>query len=345
MDHPQQSILDATEKAEIIQHLSEKLRFFYVYPDKALEICKYLDKHLEEGDYDATSEGELFALALTIHLQEASHDEHLWVRWHADPLPDYDGQLRQNQAWQEEQRLKARLDNFGLYRVERLPGNVGYLDIRYLHRPAWGGNTLVAAMSFLANTNALVIDLRHCRGGYPGMIALICSYLFGEEPVHLESIYWRDDDQTEQYWTLPYVPGKSFADKPVYVLIGKETFSAGEGLAYILQTRRRATLLGEKTDGGAHPGVSYRLHPHYEAFIPIGRSINPVTGSDWEGKGVIPDIPVTEEKSFGTAYQMALKSILDSLGETPVGAMASYANEVKKALAQCLPPGLCERTT
>ncbi len=327
-----QFIFNATEQAAIIQCLSEKLRALYIFPDTAEEICTCLQNHLDEGDYATTIEGELFALALTLHMQEVSHDEHLWVRWHSEALPDHEGQLRQNQEWLESKKLEAQLDNYGLHKVERLPGNVGYLDIHYLHRSNWGGDTAVAAMNFLANTSALIIDLRQCEGGYPGMIALICSYLFGEESVHLDSFYWRDDDLTQQYWTLPYVPGKRYADKPVYVLIGKTTFSGGEGLAYILQTRQRATLLGEKTDGGAHPGASYRLHPHFEAFIPIGREINPITGTDWEGKGIIPDIPVAEAQTLEVAYQMALKSILQSLSESASGPMKTYANEVKMAL-------------
>ncbi len=327
-----QFVFEPSEQAAIIQCLSVKLRAFYVFPDAAEEICACLQKHLDEGDYATSTEGELFALALTLHMQEVSHDEHLWVRWHSEALPDHEGQLRLNQEWLELKKVEAQLDNYGLHRAERLPGNVGYLDIHYLHRPNWGGDTVVAAMNFMANMNALIIDLRHCQGGYPGMIALICSYLFGGDPIHLDSIYWRDDDSTQQYWTLPYVPGKRFADKPVYVLIGKTTFSGGEGLAYILQTRQRATLVGEKTDGGTHPGASYRLHTHFEAFIPLGRGINPITGTDWEGKGIIPDIPVAEEQSFEVAYQMALKSILESLSESPSGPMMAYADEVKMAL-------------
>ncbi len=327
-----QFVFEPSEQVAIIQCLSEKLRAAYVFPGKAEEICACLQKHLDAGDYTTTTEGELFALALTLHMQEVSHDEHLWVRWLPEVLPDHDGQLRQNREWQELKKLEAQLDNYGLHRVERLPGNIGYLDIQYFHRPAWGGETAVAAMRFLANTNALIIDLRHCVGGYPGMIALICSYLFGEEPIHLDSIYWRDDDITQQYWTLPFVPGKRLEDKPVYVLISKGTFSAGEGFAYILQSHQRATLVGEKTDGGAHPGASYRLHQHFEAFIPIGRGINPITGTDWEGKGVIPDISAAEELSFQIAYQMTLKSILESLSESSSEPMMAYANEVKMAL-------------
>ena len=265
-------------------------------------------------------------------MQEVNHDEHLWVRWHPEPLPDDDGPLRHNPEWIAERQQEAKLDNYGLHKVERLPGNVGYIDIRYFHRPAWGGDTAAAAMSFLANANALIIDLRQCAGGYPGMIALISSYLFGEEPVHLDSIYWRDEDVTQQYWTLPYVPGKRFGDKPVYVLISKATFSGGEGFAYDLKTRQRATLVGEKTDGGAHAGASYRLHPHFEVFIPVGRTINPITGANWEGSGVTPDIPVPKEQAFTAAYTMALKSIIASLGESPYGPFKALAQEAQTAL-------------
>jgi C-terminal processing protease CtpA/Prc len=164
------------------------------------------------------------------------------------------------------------------------------------------------------------------------MIALISSYLFGEEPLHLSSIYWRDEDITQQYWTLPYVPGKRFGDKPVYVLISKVTFSGGELLATILKDRQRATLLGDPTDGGAHAGASYRLHAHFEVFLPIGRTINPLAGSNWEGQGVTPHISVPQEQAFKAAYQLALKSILANLGEAPCGPFTVLAGEAQSAL-------------
>ena len=327
-----QVVIARITQAEIIQSLSEKLRAYYVFPDIAELICTRLQKHLEAGDYSAITDGELLALALTMHLQEENQDEHLWVRWHPESLPDDEGPLRHHQGWQDERRLEARLDNYGLHKLERLPGNVGYLNICYFHRPAWGGDTAAAAMNFLANMDALIIDLRQCAGGYPGMIALISSYLFTGEPVHLDSIYWRDEDITQQYWTLPYVPGKRFVDKPVYILISKGTFSGGEGFAYNLQARQRATLIGEKTDGGAHPGASYRLHPHFEVFIPIGRAINPITGTDLEGSGVTPDVSVPPEQAFKVAYNMALQSILTNLGESLSGPLEAFVEEVKTAL-------------
>ena len=327
-----QATIDSATPAELVQRLSELLWTNYVFPDIADKICIRLQEHLDDGAYEGISEGGFLAYALTHHMQEASGDEHLWVRWHPEPLPDQEGQLRHNKHWIADRKLEAALDNYGFHKVERLPGNVGCLEIHHLPRPAWGRDTAVAAMNFLASTSALIIDLRGCTGGYPDMVALILSYLFGEEPVHLNSIYWRDDDVTQEFWTLPHVPGKRFDDKPVYVLIGPQTFSGGEELAYDLQARRRATLVGKTTGGGAHPGASYRLHPYFEAFIPIGRAINPVTGSNWEGTGVIPDITVPVEQAFNTAYRLALESVIESIGEPPSGHLKTLQQEARDAL-------------
>jgi hypothetical protein len=325
-------VLDPPTQAEVVKSLSEKLKANYVFPDIADQICTHLQEHLDTGEYADINEGELFALALTLHMQEVNHDEHLWVRWHAETLPDDEGPLRLNREWQIERHLEARLDNYGLHKVERLPGNVGYLDIHYFHRPAWGGDTAIAAMNFVENANALIIDLRKCTGGYPGMVVLMSSFLFGEEPVHLGSIYWHDEEFTQQYWTLPYLPAERFVEKPVYVLISKVTFSAGEVFAYNLQARKRAILVGEKTDGGAHPGTSYRIHPHFEVFIPIGRAIDPITGMDWEGIGVTPEKLVPAEQAFKIAYSMALESILANLEDSSSGPNKDLFDEVKEAL-------------
>lgn len=325
-------VSDTGWPSEIIRALSDALRTHYVFPEVAEKMCACLERHLVDGDYANIAEGELLALALTLHLQEVNRDEHLWVKWHAEALPDDNRPLRDNREWQDAQKLAAQIDNYGIHRVERLPGNVGYLDLRYLHKPAWGGQTAVAAMSFVANTDALIIDLRKCTGGYPAMIALILSYLFGDEPIHLSSIYWRDDDMTQQYWTQPFVPGERYGDKPVYTLISNRTFSAGEEFASILQTRQRACVLGDKTAGGAHPGASYRLAPHFEVFIPIGRAINPLTQADLEGVGVTPNVPLPQEHAFTAAYSLALRTILERTGNSAGEAHRKLAREAQTAL-------------
>jgi hypothetical protein len=327
--HP---MIDQTTPEEIVHRLSEKLRAYYVFPAIAEEICICIQKHFQDGDYDEITDGEGLANTLTRHIQQVGHDQHLLVRWYPQQLPEQEGPLQQNPAWMEEWRQVGKFDNYGLHKAERLPGNVGYLDIREFYRAAWGGETAVAAMNFLANSDVLIVDLRQCVGGNPDMIALLSSYLFGEERVHLNSLYWRAGDVTEQYWTLPHVPGKRYDDKPVYVLISAETFSGGEEFAYNLKTRQRATLIGETTKGGAHPGSPYRLGPHFDVFIPNGRAINPVTGTNWEGSGVTPDISVPQEQAFKAAYRLALESILASLGEATSEPLRLQRKEVQAAL-------------
>src|SRR5207248_11591709 len=121
-----------------------------------------------------------------------------------------------------------RAVNYGFRKVELLAGNIGYIDLIGFAPADVGWETAAAAMRFVADTDALIIDLRDNQGGSPEMVALICSYLFDNQfqSVHLNDIYSRVDNATHQFWTLPYVPGKRYADKPVYVLTGKQTFSS-----------------------------------------------------------------------------------------------------------------------
>ena len=320
---------------EILQNLMEKLKAYYVFPEVAEQICAHLEQYADQGTYDDIHEGEFLALALTLHMQEVNHDQHLRVHWHEEELPDQAGSILNHPDILEVEKQKARLDNYGIYKLERLPGNVGYIDIRQFYRTSWGsGETVVAAMNFLANTNGVLVDLRQCIGGYPATVALICSYFFNEESVHLNSLHWREDILTEQYWTLSFVPGRRMVDQPVFIVVGKETFSGGEELAYNLQTQHRATLVGETTAGGAHPGSIYRIHPHFEVFIPIGYAINPVTGRNWEGSGVQPDIPTPQEQALQVAYRLALKSISERLGAPTSQPWIDYLAEVQDALQQ-----------
>lgn len=307
--------INPTTHNEIVHNLLEKLNAYYVFPDIAEQISTLLQTHLTKGDYDNCHDGEILAKTLTEHIQEINHDKHLRVQWYQQSLPEPATPTQSNQELLDEWEQQAKLDNYGLHKVERLPGNVGYFDIRAFYEPASGGDIAVAAMNFLANASVLIIDLRKCRGGSPEMIVVISSYFFGKEPVHLNSLYWRDDNTTQQFWTMPHAPGRHFDDKPIYLLTSKDTFSGGEEFAYNLKTRKRATLVGETTGGGAHPGITYRLHSHFDVFIPSGRAINPITGTNWEGIGVTPDISTSQEEAFTIAYSMALKSIIENFSK------------------------------
>ncbi len=212
--------------------------------------------------------------------------------------------------------------------------NIGYLDVRAFYPPEFAGDVAIAAMNFLANTSVLIIDLRKNDGGEPAMVALICSYFFDAEPVHLNSFYWRTSDSTQQVWTLPYVPGKRYLGKPVYLLTSRDTVSGAEEFAYTLKNMKRATVIGEVTGGAAHPGEVYKIHPHFGAFIPTGRPISPITGTDWEGTGVIPDIEIPQDQALKAAQVLALKQLLETSGANEARDQRWFVKEATDALAE-----------
>jgi C-terminal processing protease CtpA/Prc len=315
--------------------LTELLREKYIFPEVAEEIAKVLAQHQKEGAYSGIEEGEALAEAITLHIQTACNDKHLGVRYYPQPLPEDHGNLLENEEKVAEIKAFARQRNYGIPRVERLAGNIGLIEIQGFDRPEWGSQeTAAAAMNFLANMHALIVDLRQCRGGDPHMVAFLTSYLFEGEPVHLNSLYWRHEDRTEEYWTLPDVPGPRIGEKPVYVVTSHKTFSAGEEFAYNLQVLKRATLIGETTPGGAHPGSPFRLYPHFEVFIPMGRAINPVTGENWESVGVTPDIPVPADKALDKAHILALEGVIGALEDPASRAEKILLDEASNALEE-----------
>jgi C-terminal processing protease CtpA/Prc len=220
-----------------------------------------------------------------------------------------------------------------------LEGNVGYVDLRGFHEASGGGATAVAAMNFLAYADAIIFDLRQNGGGSPSMIQLITSYLL-DEPTHLNSFYIRKDDTTKQFWTQAWVDGPKMSDALVYVLTSSSTFSGAEEFTYNLKNLKRGTIIGETTGGGAHP-VDGRIFANLNVgmSLPFGRAVNPITGTNWEGTGVAPDIEVPQEKALDVAHLEALKALLEKADDPDVKHQLDWAIEGKKAqLEPYVPP-------
>jgi hypothetical protein len=302
----------------LIQQICQKLRRNYIFPEIAEKICANLENQFEGEVYKDINEAEFLAFALTTHLQEINHDRHLWLRWHPEPIPGAEDVLHQNVEWLADQKQKAQSENYGFRKIEILPGNIGYLVIERFQRLEWAKQRAVATLNYLAEVGALIIDLQHCEGGHPDMVTFFCSHFFSKEPVQLHSIYWRDVDQLQEYWTSPEIPGPRLERVPLFLLIGHDTFSAAESFASDLKTHQRATLIGDTTYGGAHPGTSFRVNSHFELFIPIGKALDPLTGQNWEGTGITPHITVPGEEALQVAHQLALETAIhDPHGPLP----------------------------
>lgn len=307
----------------IIEAVSAKLRTHYVFPDRAEQAAAVIEASLVAGEYADLDEAAV-AARLTEQLYAVCADKHLRIELRTDSQGDTPDQDALERAWQ--QKLKAC--NFGIARVERLDGNVGYLDLRLIPDPASGGQAIAAAMELVSQTYALIIDMRRNQGGWPDGVIFWCSYLFPDNETHLNDVFHAESRLTRQYWSLAYLPGRRYVDRPVYVLTSGKTFSGGEALCYDLQAQGRAQLIGETTGGGAHPWDSFAISPTIEITVPVARSINPVTGTNWEGTGVVPDIAAPAAEAFDLAYGKALQHVLT------LPASGSVIDEATVALAR-----------
>jgi Peptidase family S41/N-terminal domain of Peptidase_S41 in eukaryotic IRBP len=304
--------LDEATRQKTIDAISEALTEYYVYPDVAAKMIQAIRDHQKHGNYNSIVDGNEFADALSRDLRDVSQDKHLFVGYDPYILPTQSApsdEPRQPSP-ADEARFRAMLehDNCTFSKVEILNHNIGYIKFGAFPDPNICGPTVVAAMNFVAHTDALIFDLRENHGGDPSMVEFMVSYLF-REPTHINDLTNRHDNETHQYWTLPWIPGPRFIDQPVYVLTSHETFSGGEEFTFDLKTQKRGTIVGETTGGGAHPVRGMPAGDHFTIGVPFGRPINPVTKGDWEGKGVEPDVKVSAVDALITAEKLAAEKL------------------------------------
>lgn len=296
------SALQEGEREVVVLRIAELLEQRYVYPEVGTRSGSDIVARLRAGEFDDVSEVGVFATRLTDALQNVSHDKHLRVRIR----PPERAQLERDDpaAARKRAAAQARQRNYGFERVERLEGNVGYVDMRYFDGSPAAKPTAAAAMNFIANTDAVIFDMRRNGGGSPEMIRYVSSWFF-DEPTHLNSLHFRQGDRTVEFWTYDSIPGVQRPDVPIFVLTSSRTFSGAEEFSYNMLTQERATLIGEVTGGGANPGRTFPINERLEVFVPGGAAINPITGTNWEGVGVTPHILVSAGEAFDVALEKA----------------------------------------
>ncbi|GGA61832.1 S41 family peptidase [Ornithinibacillus halotolerans] len=295
-------------REEVINHMVQLVKNSYVFPEVANTISERILLKLSNKAYDSLHDPHQFSKVITADLQDISNDKHLGLKYHPSPISQNDSDKKK--AATNRKRL-LRLANFGFEKVERLPGNIGYHKTLKFFEPELAGELAIASLNYLANTNAIIFDLRDNSGGDAGMVALICSYLL-EGRVHLNNFHWRKNNRVEQIWTNSHIQGPSLREKDVYILTSQRTFSGAEDFAYTLQNLNRATLIGEKTKGGAHPGGFQPINAYFSVNIPIGRAVNPITNDNWEGCGVTPHLEVAEEHALLVAQYLCLTKLIET---------------------------------
>ncbi|MFC5479714.1 S41 family peptidase [Massilia suwonensis] len=316
--------LNRATQLEVVDTLVAKLNANYVFPDKAKQAEAVLRQRQREGKYDGITDAKQLAKQLSDDIESVVRDKHMLVGFSPRPVPSEDTMPPPPQTraeWEKqappEVLERVRASNLGLEKVDRLGSNIGYLQISSFAPAFLVSDKFAAAMNELADTDGLIIDLRKNGGGGGDSVALLISY-FVDERTRLNDTWERATDTTRQYWTQDTLDGKRYGGKkPVLILAGPETKSAAEAFAYTMQALKRATVIGERTWGGAHAARPYRLSEHFYAVIPSRRTISPITRTNWEGVGVIPDIAAAPDNALAVAKDLLQRRLQ---GSAPPGA-------------------------
>jgi len=284
---PELPTLQDQQRRAIVAKVAEHLRQGYVFPKLADEAAVRIASLEEGGKYRSLATPAAFAERLSRDLREVTRDGHLAV------VVDRSKHETSAKDPVAEWEAAGREANGGITEVRILPGNVGYLRVTGLYDPAIARPAIGAAFVFLQNTRALVLDLRDNGGGHPETGGLITAHFVPAGTVTLRFEY-RPERKTMEDPTPEATAGPRYLDRPVAVLVGRRTYSGGEAIAYGLQSLKRAKVYGTRSGGAANPWEPRSLPHGFMLQLPSGRPVSPITGTNWEGVGVLPDVPVSK---------------------------------------------------
>jgi hypothetical protein len=320
--------IDAATRAAIVDSITAVIDSVYVLGEPAARIVAEIRRASAAGEYDSFTDPAAFAERLHEDCQRVNHDGHfrIYALPPLDPATVAAGR-DENPADVELRKRYFKAINYGFKKAEILTGGVGYLRFDAFSHGEDAFEAAAAAMNFISNSSAVILDLRHNGGGSGSMIRFICGYLFAENE-HLINWDIRAKKKTVQSHSADYVPGQRIAEQPVYVLTSKSTFSAAEEFTFDLKNLERATIVGDTTGGGGHTVAGYTFD--FDAFrigirVPYGRAYNPLNNEGWEGVGIIPHIPVPAEQALDVAYADALKNLLAAEQHERAKAVYSWA--------------------
>lgn len=325
--HPTQSTLDGGKRTEIIEAVIAAVDSLYIARDRVEHVIETLRGNLRNGAYDRFSQLGAFIEQVTADLQSESHDLHMGVY-------PYDVSMAVGEltaAEVQEARERDRFSNFGFRTVRRLPGNIGLLELSDFYPARDAGGLAVAALRLLGQSDALIVDLRRNGGGSGDLVNFILGHFF-DQPVLTTSVYSGMNDQTYQGWTPSYLPGPEMAKIPIFVLVSSRTASAAEHFSYALKARGRATIVGRTTRGAANPIESVDF-PELSVTVevPAYKTTDPVTGTNWEGTGVEPDILSPPDQALFVAARAAAIQIMQTESNAERRTTLEWASEMYAA--------------
>jgi tetratricopeptide (TPR) repeat protein len=296
------SIADRAYKNDVLRKIAGLVESKYVLADKAKGYAHEFRVKCASGAYDALTEAKEFAERVTADLVAITHDKHLNFRV---MVPSDIGEKTSGSLHHPVRYFRMRAkENAGFSKLEWIDQRIGYVDLRRFYSFDQAKDMAVAAMKFLANAQAIIIDVRENGGGSGDYLS---SY-FLPYPTQLSGSFSRQTGTLTEFWTRRDIGMEPRLDVPLFILTGPNTFSASESFAYDMQSRKRATLVGEPTKGGAHSVDVFGIDDKFEFYISTERAVSPVTGGNWEGTGVIPDIRVPAAAALDAAVVEAKKA-------------------------------------
>jgi retinol-binding protein 3 len=300
--------VNAATADRLVRFVAERVGERYVDPAAAARIRAEVMALHGAGRYGALRTASALTDTLTEDLRRIGGDSHLQVVFSVRPRPmGAGGEPAPEEAARQREAAAGR--NFGWHRVERLDGNVGYIEVGRFEALDDAGPVMAAAMQFLSRTDALIVDLQTNGGGHAQTVGAFESYLL-PPGVHVSTLHRRDPADTVRSVTEAVLPAPRYLDRPVYLLTAARTYSGAEAFAYDLRSLGRATVVGETTRGGANPGEWQQMDEHFAVFVPTARVVNAVTGGNWEGTGVRPDLAVAAREALPAAHAAALERLL-----------------------------------
>lgn len=346
--YPQKNISD-NHKRSTIENIKKLIHTNYVFENQTKYFNNSLDSLYLTGKYNYIIDYKKFADVLTEDLVGITNDKHFKVQYNPELVKSQREWLKRQQlnasdvndddAEEVEEEGKdwnfwyAQKENFGFEKVEILAGNIGYIKLNFWQPLDWAKPTIDAAMGFVANTDALIIDLTDNQGGYSPTDSYLASYFFDEKPNLWMSSYERRTEETESVSTFQEIGGEPYLNKSIFILVSENTFSLAEQFAYAMKHFDKAIIIGQTSSGAAHAIDFMVVDDNYLIQLPISRSIHPITKKDWEVTGVIPNIITDNNETLKAAHLKALNEQIESLKkQTLVGPILKRYEKAKKEI-------------